>query len=348
MIKFREMSLRSPTLVQVAEEAGVSRMTVSRILRNVGYFAPETRKRVLLAAEKLSYRPNPMVSAFMTYVRSGASTSRAGVLAYLTSDPPELKWRAHSTYIRFHNGANERAERLGYKLETFQINQKHVSLARLSGILYARGICGVIVAPMGGAHSHLKMDWQKFSASAIGYSLLKPSLPRASNNQYDSMLIALRELYRMGYRRIGFAMRRDDDERVHYNWSAGYLSFFQRRNLGPPVPLYTPVSFSEKETLAWVAGYKPDAIVTTNERLYRWLTHGGYRLPQDIGLVNLDWSPTRAPCAGIDQRSELVGAAAVDMVVEQINHNKFGLLPEPRMVLTSGIWVPGETVRKKV
>lgn len=46
------------TLRDVALRAGVSEMTVSRVLRNTGYAAPATRERVLRAVSAIGYVPN--------------------------------------------------------------------------------------------------------------------------------------------------------------------------------------------------------------------------------------------------------------------------------------------------
>jgi DNA-binding LacI/PurR family transcriptional regulator len=335
------------TLAIVAQEARVSRMTVSRVLRGAAYVAPATRDRVLDTVRKLGYRPNPMVSALMTYVRGGTAKTDAGVLAYLTSGAQEHSWRQHAIYLDFYEGAIERAENLGYKLEEFWLRQRGVSMARLSRILYARGIAGVIVAPLFSSHGHLNLDWNRFSAVAIGYSLLKPSLSRVSNDQYDSILIALRELRRRGYTRIGFAMPQRNDRRVHYHWSAGYLSFHQRlRNASHP-PLFLPDAWEKESAIAWVRRHRPEAVISMCPEFLDWLESAGYHLPRDIGYVNLDWSKQVRPCAGIDQRPREVGAAAVDVVVGQLNRNKLGIPSIQRNMLVPGQWVPGPTIRER-
>lgn len=61
---------RQVTLKQIALEAGVSVMTVSRALRNQPSSASATRQRIQQIAERLGYRPNPLVSALMSYRRS--------------------------------------------------------------------------------------------------------------------------------------------------------------------------------------------------------------------------------------------------------------------------------------
>jgi LacI family gluconate utilization system Gnt-I transcriptional repressor len=52
------------TLEDIARAAGVSKMTVSRVLRGGSGFSPETGERVLQAAAKLGYIPNRLAAAF--------------------------------------------------------------------------------------------------------------------------------------------------------------------------------------------------------------------------------------------------------------------------------------------
>jgi LacI family transcriptional regulator len=51
---------RPPTIREVALAAGVSPMTVSRVLTGRGYVAEETAARVRVAFERTGYRPNPV------------------------------------------------------------------------------------------------------------------------------------------------------------------------------------------------------------------------------------------------------------------------------------------------
>lgn len=51
-------------LEDIAREAGVSKMTVSRVLRDGSGFSDETRKRVMEIAERLGYLPNRLAAAF--------------------------------------------------------------------------------------------------------------------------------------------------------------------------------------------------------------------------------------------------------------------------------------------
>ena len=52
--------VNSPTIIDVAERAGLSPATVSRVLNKSGYFSEEAQRRVEEAIDELGYRPNWM------------------------------------------------------------------------------------------------------------------------------------------------------------------------------------------------------------------------------------------------------------------------------------------------
>jgi DNA-binding LacI/PurR family transcriptional regulator len=57
---------RAPVMKDVARLAGVSHITVSRVINDVGAVRPETRERVLSAMTELGYRPNLAARALVT------------------------------------------------------------------------------------------------------------------------------------------------------------------------------------------------------------------------------------------------------------------------------------------
>src|SRR5262245_66606368 len=69
----------------IADAAGVSQSTVSRVLNDVPTRVPiaaETRERVTLAARKLGYRPNPLARGLR-----GAPTMLLGAVVRDITDP---------------------------------------------------------------------------------------------------------------------------------------------------------------------------------------------------------------------------------------------------------------------
>src|SRR5688572_10454898 len=76
---------RLTTMRDIAELAGVSQSTVSRVLNDAPTrvpIAPETRERVLLAARQLGYRPNPLARGLR-----GAPTMLLGAVVRDITDP---------------------------------------------------------------------------------------------------------------------------------------------------------------------------------------------------------------------------------------------------------------------
>jgi len=93
----------------------------------------------------------------------------------------------------------------------------------------------------------------------------------------------------------------------------------------------------------WLRAERPEVVLTTEPgiaaRVRRERTSAG----QAIGFAHLDLTAELPGGSGIDQNNERVGAAAVDLVVEQLHSNAFGLPENPKTVLIEGRWVPGET-----
>jgi LacI family gluconate utilization system Gnt-I transcriptional repressor len=91
----------APTLSAVAKLAGVSSITVSRVVRLPDMVAPETRGRVEAAMRELGYVPNQLAGA----LASGARTRSIGVLV------PTI---ANSIFADTVQGLSDELEPLGY------------------------------------------------------------------------------------------------------------------------------------------------------------------------------------------------------------------------------------------
>src|SRR5437763_1467974 len=101
---------KQTTLRDIAAKAGVSVMTVSRALRNHPHLASETRARILQLAERLGYRPNPMVSALMRYRGAGRRTPSALALGFITNFETRDGWNKSPLSRDFFKGAAAGAE----------------------------------------------------------------------------------------------------------------------------------------------------------------------------------------------------------------------------------------------
>src|SRR5210317_2135990 len=100
-------------LSDIAKKVGVSKMTVSRALREDPSVAESTRKKVQQAAEELGYFPNPKLARLMyEMAHSRSNPNVLGELAYITTDETEFSWKNYYHQIGCYEGA--RAEALAY------------------------------------------------------------------------------------------------------------------------------------------------------------------------------------------------------------------------------------------
>jgi LacI family transcriptional regulator len=98
---------------------------------------------------------------------------------------------------------------------------------------------------------------------------------------------------------------------------------------------------------AWLRRHKPDVIFTLYNSVIGWLKAEGLRIPEDIGVIQLEWRSSRPGIAGMNQHNLVTGEAAVDMVVSQIHNNEAGVQDFPRATMIGATWVDGATVRPR-
>jgi LacI family transcriptional regulator len=340
-------SKKEVTLADIARKAGVSVMTVSRALRNQVNISPATQKRIRDIADELGYRPNPLVSALMTYRRAANPIKAHLNLAWVTNYPTREGWKVTRLFEEFYEGALDSSDRHGYGLETFWMREPGLTTERLTQILVTRSIHGLVIAPLPLAHGHLHLAWENFSAVTFGYSLAQPQLHRAANHQFRSLRFAMRELRRLGYRRIGLTLPNSLNERVDRQWVASFLVEQLRYQAAETVPIFVveDSEWSFEHFKEWCVNHEPDVIISHEEVVVDWLRTMKVRIPDDIGFVHLNCYDKSGRFSGIYQNGPAIGQAAADFVIAMINRNERGIPELPRSILIDGTWVEGQTVK---
>jgi LacI family transcriptional regulator len=199
------------------------------------------------------------------------------------------------------------------------------------------------------AHGSITLEWDSFSAVALGYSLSSPQLHVVMNHQFRNMKLLVHRLNHLGYKRIGLVMPANTDERVDHNYLAGY--WIARRELQLEkvgiAPLLNPV-IERAALVKWVKRSRPDVLITsagTITQFIEWLNAEGYDVPGDLGLAVASVPFGQQKISGIDENVRAVGAMAVDTVVGMIHRRERGVPPVPWRILAEGNWFPGRTVR---
>ena len=331
------------TMRQIATAAGVSVATVSMALRNSEKITPETREKVRAIAEQLDYRPDPLIAALAGRRREHTPTN-LDIIAYITAYPTKEGWRDNRFAPAAYEGACARATQRGYRIEHFWLRESQMTPRRLANILQARGILGVCIAPFPDVVPQFSFAWDHFCAVAMGNTMLRPALHRATPHQFQGMQLALNTLRLRGYKHIGVALGKRVSKIVAKNWIAAVLLFQYNHGRSAATCLVYEET-DRNELTSWMKTAKPDAMVISDIALLEWFSETGVRIPEDMAVVPLERYPGFA-C--LDQKPGMVGAAAIDLVVGMIQRNETGLPADPKVVMVEGAWVEGPSVRPQL
>jgi len=346
------------TLREIAEKAGLSRAAVSLALKQHPSISASTLKRVAKIAAQLGYRPDPEISKLMAHTSSLRSKQQHSTLAWLTAWDTEdgaLFWLRDRRIFR---GATERAEALGYKLEPFWLKAPGMTARRTCSILQTRGIEGVVVSSLPDGIQTLDFKWEQFSVTAIGFSLKKPLLNSVDAAHFENLSLALAKIRKRKYKRVGLIESSGTDMRMAHSWTGAFLVDQLAQPEANRVPLLLQNEVTQEDFVQWFRRHQPEVVISNELPIIQWLNEMGLKLPEDVAHVRLDnmdpkrvhlydWGFSGTWTPGIDQLPELIGSAAVDMVVAQIHRQEKGVPLYQKMMLIKGEWREGETIRKK-
>lgn len=338
------------TLQHIADAAKVSRTTVSLAMRNHPKISLAVRQRVQALARKLEYRPNPLVAAHMAHLRALRPANKGQCLAFVCNRPRrEIQADARSPLWSYYCGARDRAHELGYDLPFFDVTAAGMTGRRLSQILRARGIRGLVIA----LHhdwlgvSDLLIEWAEFALATIEHTVPSPRMHEVCIDGFATIGRAIQRLLEAGCQRIGIAMHRRMDDHANHMWLAGYQAFQALAPEEDRLPHFITADWGREAFLKWYRRWRPDAIVTINDDIVQWLRAEKVRIPQDVSCVTLYWRKHREFLSGFYQNHEVMAAGAVDLVVADLNCNELGLPARPKTVLIQADWKDGQTHRKR-
>lgn len=332
----------------LAKIAGVSPMTISLALRDHPSISASRREHIRKLAKKHGYQPDPALAALNAYRINNRAKRYQGTLAWLTSFPTADGWRRMIHAEGYFNGACKRAAELGYQVEPFWVNEPGLTPKRAAQVLLARGVQGLIVAPLPDKQNVLAFDLKPFSAVALGYSLRQPQLHVVMNHQARNMKHTVHQLHALGYRRIGLALPSASNARVDQNYLSGYL-IAQRETASDRLePLLADV-FDASAFMKWFRETEPDAVIVSGSwttQVTAWLKKAGLEVPKHLGLATASIPDPPTNISGMDENPALIGRMAVDAVVGMIHRQERGIPEHPSSLLAEGKWSAGKTARK--
>ncbi len=340
------------TIIDVAKAAGVHPSTVSRALRNQPNLPQATRENIQAIADRMGYRPDPLVGALMQSRRLGRSSSHRANLGLLVCESKRDAWRPNAWMYNIHAGAAKQAQALGYSLDTFWLSEDQVNARTIDRILYARNIQGLILPPEHEAMLPFNLDWQNYAIVSLhnGESRTTPRFHQVVSNHFHSLLGICRKCESLGYRRVGLVLR--DHPETHYEYGRLVLGGYYAGSLPNNQPPLILRELSVPAIARWVRENKIDAIIQaggglTHEfgplELMAALESAGIKVGVNVGYVHMCHLP-KYGMATVDERIPTLGETAARLLIEMIQRNQRGIPVDPMVHTVDAVFHDGQTL----
>ncbi len=307
-------------LADIAEAAGVSEATVSRVLNDRPGASPSSRQAVLTALDVLGYeRP----------VRLRSQTGLVGLIV------PELE---NPIFPAFAQVMEPLLAQNGFTPVLCTQSASGVSEAEYVELLLDRGVAGIIF--ISGMHADATSDHAAYRALIdrglpvvfVNGFAAGVDAPFISDDDIAAMDLAVSHLASMGHRRIGLAVGPERFVPV-VRKRRGFIAAMQQHIGGPSEEIEVRIAHS----LFTVEGGQAaahhllatgvTAIVCGSDLMalgaIRTIRQRGLRVPEDISVVGYDDSPlvafTDPPLTTVRQSVVAMGTTAVQSLLDEIN-----------------------------
>ncbi len=259
----------------VARRAGVSAMTVSRVLNDPNAVSPETRRRVLQAVEELGYVRNAVARSL--------ARGRTDMIALIVSDIE------NPYFTTLSRGVEDRAQRYGYTLVVGNSDENASKERKYLDVLHARRIDGVILSAVGDAHVEMLQD-RGIPVVLVDRVLAGSQADTVVHDAYDGGRQVVEHLVQQGYRDIMFIGGQPRKSTIQERL-AGCRDTMQKAGLSLSVRLGRLDVSSGEEIVASVLaeGALPQAFIAANNLVAVGavveLRRQGKTVPTDVGLA---------------------------------------------------------------
>jgi LacI family transcriptional regulator len=274
------------TIRDVAERAGVSTMTVSRVINNSGYFSREARERVEAAIAELGYVPNTLARS----LRFKQTKTIALVLTDITNP----------FFTTLARGAEDVASEEGFNVIFCNTDESEGEQARELTVLVQKRVDGVLLVPAASSAEPVAF----LREQGVPVVVLDRRVPdctvdsvRCDSEQGAYELVKL--LLGLGHTRIA-ALSGPEKVSTAQDRVAGYRRALAESGLGPGAEIvrYGPFTQAGGNTMArqvLALSPRPTALLAANNFIavgaYQAVREAGLSVPEDVSIVGFDDLP---------------------------------------------------------
>lgn len=334
-----------PSLRDIGAALGTSHVTVSLALRDSPRVSVARRAEVKAMAEKMGYRPDPMLASLVAYRQGKRPAEIRSCLVWLNQwrDPSEL--RRFKEFDRYWLGASEAAERLGYRLEEMCWRPGE-SGRRLQTILQTRGVRGILLPPHRDGLQIDDFDWSQFSLVRFGASVALRA-HTVTSDQAHCARIAFEKAVELGYQRVGYVSDEAFERNTKGHFREGFLNAQEelapRRRRLNTLMLGANSAAHANELKSWLQRQKPDAVITSSQQLRASVVALGLRVPEDLAVATTSVLDGNFD-TGSDQNSQEIGRVGVSTLASLVLENERGIPRFQRRILVEGKWIQGKSM----
>jgi LacI family transcriptional regulator len=316
----------------IANDLGLSVVTISKVLRNHPDIAEETRERVLNRVKELDYQPNITARSLVT--------GRSYLIGLVV---PDL---LHPFFAEIAKALSATLEQKGYSLIISSSEENSELESRQINQLMGRGLDALVVASCSTDFRPL----QRMDRHGLPYVLIDRELPGVSAsfvgiNDEAAGRIATEHLIEQGCRRVAHIRGRDNSTGVRR--FEGYKNALQRHGIPFSPSLVIARSLVDidstptgAEAMRLLLKQKPipDGVFAYNDPLaigaMDAVLDAGLRIPEDVAIIgcgNLHYdSSLRVPLSSVDQNSRQIGERTAEILLGILGSK---VRPKPRSVI---------------
>jgi LacI family transcriptional regulator len=319
------------TIHDVARRAGVSPMTVSRVVNGGKNVRDATREAVLSAVKDLQYAPNPAARSL-----AGAGGARVGLLY---SNP------SASYLSELLVGALDESSRKGalLMLEKCELSDPAVERAAVRKLIQG-GVAGVILpAPLCESQTiRAELRDADMPMIALATGLFRSDLSCVRIDEFAAAHEMTRYLLDMGHRRIGFIKGHPDHTSTGQR-QMGFETAMRESGCKIDQTLIAQGYFSYRSGLdaaeeLLALDKLPTAIFASNDDMAAAVVSVAHRkgldVPKDLSVVGFDDTATASTVwpelTTVRQPIAAMAAIALDLIVVDIQKRKAGGETKPQ------------------
>ena len=320
-VEVHRLAANQVTVRDVAQKAGVSISTVSRVLTGSARVSPELRQRVIDAVEELGYRPNALAR--------GLRMRRTAVIGLLIPDISNPFFGQLARVVE--DAANNR----GYSILLCNSQNSRAREVQYLDLLRQQQVDGVLVVTSGAMGEELEEFFKLTGAAVLALDRRIPQFkgPWIGGDPYPGARQAVQHLLDLGHRNIGLVRGVEGNISSDERYKALNRALVEA---GLPEERWTWVGEYTLETgiaaglaLAELPAQKrPTAVIATSEfsayGLIEGVSRHGISVPDQLSVVGYDNTAFaevfRPALTVIAQPIEEMGELAVDFILRMINN----------------------------